>query len=163
MLAGVETMLRYRDILQGVRFRWYTDHKGLIHLLNQRNLSRRQARWNEKISMFDFEVIYVPGAENILSDALSCIYSFDAPGTVRAASEYTEHDDTAPGIVGALWTMSSPVLVGSEGAAASFAVNFVGRKNKKAVEVPAETGRPEMGEEFAARVQDEFVLQGPQE
>ena len=99
MLAGVETMLRYRDILQGVRFRWYTDHKGLVHLLNQRNLSGRQARWIEKISMFDFEVLYVPGAENILSDALSRIYCFDAPGMVRAASEYTEHDDTALGIV----------------------------------------------------------------
>ena len=35
MLAGIETMMRHRDILQGVRFRWYTDHKGLIHLLNQ--------------------------------------------------------------------------------------------------------------------------------
>ena len=51
MLAGVETMLRYRDILQGVHFQWYTDHKGLIHLLNQRNLSGRQARWIEKISI----------------------------------------------------------------------------------------------------------------
>jgi len=39
MLAGVETMLRYRDILQGVKFKWYTDHKGLIHLLRQKNLS----------------------------------------------------------------------------------------------------------------------------
>ena len=163
MLAGVETMLRYRDILQGVCFRWYTDHKGLIHLLNQRNLSGRQARWIEKISMFDFEVIYVPGAQNILSDALSCIYSFNAPGTVRAASEYTKHDDTACRIVHALQAVLNPVLVSSEGVAVSFAVNYVGHKNKKAAESPAETGRPETGEEFAARVQDEFVLRGPQE
>lgn len=28
MLAGVKTILRHRDILQGTRFRWYTDHKG---------------------------------------------------------------------------------------------------------------------------------------
>jgi len=163
MLAGIETMLRYRDVLQGVHFRWYTDHKGLIHLLNQKNLSGRQARWIEKISMFDFEVIYVPGAENILSDALSHRYSFDAPGTVRAASEYSEHDDTAPGMSGALQAVSNPVFVGSEGVAASFAVNFVGRKSKRAAEVPAETGRPETGEEFAARVREEFVLHGPRE
>jgi hypothetical protein len=39
MLAGVETMLRYRDILQGIKFIWITDHKGLIHLLNQKNLT----------------------------------------------------------------------------------------------------------------------------
>ena len=44
MLAGVETMLWHVDILQGVRFRWLMDHKGQIHLLNQKNLSGRQAR-----------------------------------------------------------------------------------------------------------------------
>ena len=43
MLAGVETMLRHADILQGTRFKWLTDHKGLTYLLNQRNLSGRQA------------------------------------------------------------------------------------------------------------------------
>lgn len=84
MLAGVETMLRHRDILQGVKFTWYTDHKGLIHLLNQKNLLGRQARWLEKISEFDFVVVYVPGADNILSDALSRLYSNDEAGTVRA-------------------------------------------------------------------------------
>ena len=52
MLAGVETMLRYMDILQGISFQWLTDHKGLTHLLNQKNLSGRQARWLEKISTF---------------------------------------------------------------------------------------------------------------
>ena len=36
MLAGVETMLRHVDILQGTKFRWLTDHKGLTHLLNQK-------------------------------------------------------------------------------------------------------------------------------
>lgn len=53
MLAGVEGMLRYRDVLQGVRFIWLTDHKALIHLCNQRTLTGRQARWLEKISEFD--------------------------------------------------------------------------------------------------------------
>ena len=39
MLAGIEGMLRYWDILQGTKFTWLTDHKGLIHLYNQKNLS----------------------------------------------------------------------------------------------------------------------------
>jgi len=43
MLVGIETMMHYRDLLQGARFKWITDHKGLIHLLNQKNLSGRQA------------------------------------------------------------------------------------------------------------------------
>ena len=92
MLAGVETMLRHIDILQGVRFRWLTDHKGLIYLLNQKNLSGRQARWLEKISTFTFEVTYIPGSDNVVADALSRIYSYDSSGTVRARSEYTYHD-----------------------------------------------------------------------
>ena len=50
--------------------RW-TNHKGLTHLLNQKNPSGRQACWLEKISSFDFEVVYVPGSENVLADALS--------------------------------------------------------------------------------------------
>ena len=92
MLAGVETMLRHTDILQGVKFKWLTDHKGLIHLLNQKNLSGRQARWLEKISSFDFEVVYIAGSENVVADALSRMYSNDSPGTVRAALEFTLHD-----------------------------------------------------------------------
>jgi hypothetical protein len=89
MLAGIETMLRHQDILQGVKFKWVTDHKGLTHLLNQKNLSGHQAHWIEKISSFNFEVVYVPGSKNVLADALSRIYSNDAPGTVRSHSEYT--------------------------------------------------------------------------
>lgn len=53
MLAGVEAMLRHRDILQGCEFTWVTDHKGLTHLWNQKNLLGRQARWVEKLSEFN--------------------------------------------------------------------------------------------------------------
>lgn len=92
MLAGVETMCRHRDILQGAPFTWITDHKGLEHFFTQKELSGRQARWLEKIGTFDFKIQYVPGVENVLADSLSRMYSNDAPGTVRARSEYTYHD-----------------------------------------------------------------------
>ncbi|KAJ3556748.1 hypothetical protein NP233_g11909 [Leucocoprinus birnbaumii] len=121
MLAGVEAMMRHKDILQGTKFKWYTDHKGLVSLFQQKDLSGRQARWLEKLSQFDFEVVYVPGSENILSDALSRIYSGDQPGTVRARSEYTYHDvidnDHMPG-----HSVTMPVHVGSEGVATIMAV-----------------------------------------
>lgn len=51
-----------QNYVQGTHFQWVTDHKGLIHLLNQKNLSGRQTRWMEKIGEFDFEVVYIPGA-----------------------------------------------------------------------------------------------------
>ena len=147
MLAGIETMLRHRDILQGAKFIWITDHKGLIHLLKQKDLSGRQARWMEKISEFNFEVQYAPGVENVLADALSRLYSNDAPGTVRARSEYTYHDIINNDVL-LKHDISMPLCTSIEAAA---------------VTLGAETGRPEMGREFAARMKNLFVLKGPRE
>jgi RNase H-like domain found in reverse transcriptase/Reverse transcriptase (RNA-dependent DNA polymerase)/Integrase zinc binding domain len=152
MFAGVETMLRHRNILQGIHFKWITDHKWLIHLLNQKDLTGWQARWLDKISEFDFEVIYVPGAENILADALSRIYSNDAPGTVRSEAEYTQHNDSR--IYLEAHGISAPLLAGLEAVAER-------RPRARKVLPPAETGRPETGAEFARRVKDHFVLLGP--
>jgi len=76
-------MVKYRRLLLGTKFCWYTNHRGLIYLLKQKNLTGRQARWMEKISEFDFKVIYVPGEQNTLADTLSRIYSEDKDGTVR--------------------------------------------------------------------------------
>ena len=157
MLAGIETMMRHRDVLQGVRFRWYTDHKGLIHLLNQRDLSGRQACWLEKVSEFNFEIKYIPGTENILSNALSRLYSNDEPGTVCARSKYTYHDVINNDVL-STHAISMPILVRKEGEAVLLPKC---RGCKKAE--PAETGCPETSHEFAARVKDNFVLKGPVE
>jgi hypothetical protein len=59
LLAGVETMLHHQNILQGTKFNWYMDHKALIHLLKQKNLTGHQACWMENFSEFNFEVVYV--------------------------------------------------------------------------------------------------------
>ena len=155
MLAGIETMLRHRDILQGVKFKWVTDHKGLEHLLRQRNLSGREARWIEKISEFDFKVVYVPGSENVVADALSRMYSADSVGTVRAQSEYTYFDMVNEDNV-VLEETTMPVLAGLE---ASMAVQ---KRPRKALP-GAETGRPETAKEFAAHVKNHFVLCPPAE
>ena len=148
MLAGIEAMLRHRDILQGTHFKWITDHRGLIHLVHQKDLSGRQARWIEKISEFDFEVIYVPGVENVLADALSRMYSNDAPGTVRARSEYTYHDVVSNDVLLG-HGISMPVLAGIEASA------ITPRKTG------AETGRSETSREFTARMKHHFTLKGP--
>ena len=82
MMAGVETMICHQDILQGVRFTWVMDHKSLTHILDQKDLSGRQACWLEQLSEFDFRVLYVPGEENILLDVLSRMYEFNMPGMI---------------------------------------------------------------------------------
>jgi len=170
MLAGVETILRHRNILQDVKFQWYTDYKGLIHLLKQKNLSGRQACWMEKISEFDFEVIYVPGFENILSDALSRLYSYDGPGTVHAHSEYTYHDIIDnDGLE--VHSVLMPLLIGLEAASISLG-DSVGMGDLEGTSVPwnrhtaiepAKSGHPETSWKFAAHVFCGFALRGPQQ
>jgi hypothetical protein len=158
MLAGIETMLRHADILQGVKFRWLTDHKGLTYLLNQKNLSRRQARWLEKISSFAFEVVYIAGCENVVAAALSRMYSNDSRGTERARSKYTYHDvlddDTID--VG-LVAEEIPVLAGIEARVATRRGSRARRPSQKVAP------KAESSQEFAARMKNHFVLRGPRE
>jgi RNase H-like domain found in reverse transcriptase/Reverse transcriptase (RNA-dependent DNA polymerase) len=97
LLAIIESLKRFRNLLHGARFRIFTDHKGLEFIQTQQNLSPRQSRWLETLSDFDFTVQYIPGDTNVLADALSRIYSADAPGTVRAESEFVS-DDAEGGI-----------------------------------------------------------------
>ena len=154
MLAGIETMLRHKDVLQGVHFKWVTDHKGLIYLLNQKAVSGRQARWLEKISSFVFEVVYAAGSENVLADALSRMYSNDSVGTDRTRSEFTMYD-VSDDEADVLQT-DMILLAGMDAVVATHRASR--SKNKPG----AETGRPETSKEFAQRMKDKFVLRGPQ-
>ncbi|KAG9222102.1 hypothetical protein CCMSSC00406_0009287 [Pleurotus cornucopiae] len=143
MLAGIESMLRHRDILQGCHSKWLTDHKGLVHLLRQKNLSGRQARWIEKISEFDFEPVYIPGVENILSDALSRMYSNEPSDIVRARSEYT-YFDVVEGQDKVEDVASMPILVGLEAMMAASQASSI-----KDVNPGGEAPRVEGSAEFA--------------
>jgi len=135
LLAGIEMMLRHHDILQGAKFTWVTDHKSLEHVLTQKGLSGRQARWLEKLSEFDFDVQYVPGEENVLPDALSHIYEFDVPGTQRVLTEFVAYDEDIPvRESGDIAVLSAPVLVGDEAVAAS------PRRSSRLVDKPCPVG-----------------------
>ena len=192
MLTGVEGMLHHQDILQGAKFVWLTDHKRLIHLCNQKNLSGWQVHWLEKISEFDFNIRYIPGMENILLDVLSCLYSNNAPRTMWAPSEYVQFADK--GVDEALHNLiSMPVLVGTE---AGNDVAPLWRSCRPNKGIPrerldptpeprpltnqgkqgvarepglqpslalAESGRPEPATKFAHWMHDRFVLCRPRE
>ncbi|GKC43384.1 putative reverse transcriptase domain-containing protein [Tanacetum coccineum] len=49
----------------------FTDHKSLQHILNQKELNKRQRRWLELLSDYDCEIYYHLGKENVVADALS--------------------------------------------------------------------------------------------
>ena len=71
MLAIIRALKKWRADLIGVPFLIYTDHKTLENFHQQRELSRRQARWMEFLSQYDGKIVYVKGDENSVADALS--------------------------------------------------------------------------------------------
>ncbi|GJR86447.1 putative reverse transcriptase domain-containing protein [Tanacetum coccineum] len=50
---------------------WYTDHKSLQHILNQKELNMRQRRWLELLSDYNCELRYHSGKANVVADMLS--------------------------------------------------------------------------------------------
>jgi len=52
-------------------FTIWTDHKNLEYFMTKKQLSERQIRWYETLSKFQFSLVYRPGSEAIIPDALS--------------------------------------------------------------------------------------------
>ena len=48
-----------------------TDHKNLEYFMSSKFLNRRQARWSEFLSKFNFEIIYRPGSMNNRADVFT--------------------------------------------------------------------------------------------
>lgn len=73
LLAIVVSLKEWRHYLHGSRFSIIvlTDHKSLVHFDTQPKLTERQARWNEFMSEFDYEIIHQEGKKNVVADALS--------------------------------------------------------------------------------------------
>ena len=80
-------------MLHGTKFTVRTDHRALTHFMKQKNLSARRHRWIDILSKFDFKTEYIPGETNGFADALSQIYSNEAPGVIQASSELVEDKD----------------------------------------------------------------------
>ena len=71
LLAVVHVLRTWRPYLEGQRFKVYTDHRSLVWLQTQPNLSQHQVRWVQFLQGFDFEIEYKPGKWNTVADALS--------------------------------------------------------------------------------------------
>jgi hypothetical protein len=67
LLAVIHALQKWKMMLLGMKVNVMSDHHSLKYLLNQRNLSRRQARWTETLA--DFE--HICGEDNTVADALS--------------------------------------------------------------------------------------------
>jgi RNase H-like domain found in reverse transcriptase/Integrase zinc binding domain len=71
LLAIVRALQKFRMDLLGIPFTVITDHRTLVNFNTQKDLSRRQARWQEFLSQYDFHIVYVKGEDNTVADALS--------------------------------------------------------------------------------------------
>ncbi|GKA11087.1 putative reverse transcriptase domain-containing protein [Tanacetum coccineum] len=61
----------WRHYLYGTKCIVFTDQKSLQHILDQKDLNKRQRRWLELLSDYDCEIRYHPGKANAVVDALS--------------------------------------------------------------------------------------------
>lgn len=71
MLAIIRSLKKWRVDLLGSHITIVTDHRTLENFDTQKDLSRRQARWMEFLSQYDYTIVYVPGETNTVADALS--------------------------------------------------------------------------------------------
>src|SRR5438270_11883155 len=74
LLAIVDTFQTWRVYLEGAEHQVmvYSDHKNLLAFTTTKMLNRRQTRWSELLSAYNFKIVYRKGSENQRVDALSC-------------------------------------------------------------------------------------------
>ena len=79
LLAVFQALTEWRCYVEGaVGLTLVTDHNPLTYLQSQATLSRRQARWMEFMSRFNYTWLYRPGRINV-ADPLSRHPTFSAP------------------------------------------------------------------------------------
>ena len=73
LLAIVRCLEHWRPELEStdIPVQIFTDHKSLEYFMQTKELTRRQARWAEKLADFNFKIMYRSGKSNGKADALT--------------------------------------------------------------------------------------------
>lgn len=71
LLAIIRALKKWRSDLMGSVFEVYTDHRTLENFDTQKDLSRRQLRWQEFLSQYECSFVYIKGEDNTVADGLS--------------------------------------------------------------------------------------------
>jgi hypothetical protein len=91
-LAILEALKTWEDKLIGRKFTICTDHEALVYLLTKKHLSRRETRWVDYLSRFDFQILHIPGSENKVADCLSRYYESLPESTEIKDQEFVSID-----------------------------------------------------------------------
>ena len=70
----------------GIKFVLYTDHAALTYLQSSASISRRNARWLDFLSQFQFTIVHIKGRENVVADALSRVPGSEVLSTAQLCS-----------------------------------------------------------------------------
>lgn len=70
-LALIYAIRKWRKILVGHKLNVYTDHEGFKHFRSIKYWNNRLYRWNLEIQDLDIIINFIPGASDVLADALS--------------------------------------------------------------------------------------------
>ncbi|GFT30801.1 retrovirus-related Pol polyprotein from transposon gypsy [Trichonephila clavipes] len=75
--ATVESLRHWRHFLMGKHFEVFTDQQAVAFVFNQRHGSKikneKLIRWRLELASFKFDIIYRPGKQKVIADALSRI------------------------------------------------------------------------------------------
>nr|KYP68328.1 Retrotransposable element Tf2 [Cajanus cajan] len=71
MYAITESIKKWRQYLIGHHFRIFTDQQSLRHMFSQVFQTPDQQKWAAKLQGFSYEILYKPGKQNRVADALS--------------------------------------------------------------------------------------------
>lgn len=92
LLAIIRSFETWRPELTGAEkeIKVLTDHRNLEYFMTNKDLNRRQIRWAEMLSEFDFKIMYRPGKQGGKPDALTR-RSQDLPAGIEDARNEYQH------------------------------------------------------------------------
>ena len=72
MTVIIHCLRVWRHYLLDFHFTIMTDNVATSYFQTQKKLSPKQARWQDFLAEFDYQLEYKPGKANVVADALSC-------------------------------------------------------------------------------------------
>jgi RNase H-like domain found in reverse transcriptase len=97
LLAIVDSLEHYRHMFEGLghQITIYSDHHNLLWFTETKIYNRRQARWAEKLSKYDFIIHFRPGKQGGKPDALSRRPDYVSENSIREPSPVLKPEQLA--------------------------------------------------------------------